>query len=126
MNTNGESIYYITIGSILSGIIFSSLAMMGYFPSLHTMLLLSLICAFIMLGSIISLAVSCTKSSIVPKTIIIPYITGILGTISFSSLTLSTYIDITAKSTLLLLFISACFFTFMLSYFFKLMLCIFR
>ena len=125
MKYKSDSILYITIGSIIMGIISASLFIMGYFPNPKNILLTAVIAALVILVYVMFASITVYCSDKVISKIIIPLIISIFGTSISSVLTLSTILNINAKSTILLFFLTSVFFTFMCCYFYKIIIWIF-
>ncbi|MCX7715701.1 MAG: hypothetical protein N2171_08255 [Clostridia bacterium] len=126
--TEGDSLFFIAVSSIIIGIIAAALFVMGYFPSIINTLIVAVLIAFVMLLFAVLLCTfrrfSHQSKHVFKHTK--PFVAGILGTIASTSLAVSSFLVREARSFVVLVFLSATFFAFMCSYFYKLAVCLLR
>ncbi len=120
MDGKSDKIYYILIGSAILGIIVIALYLLGYFPNILHMLVLSIIISCIMLLYIMCISIFRYVSERIVRIIILPFVISIFGTSASSALAVSTVMNVAAKSTVFMIFLSSFSYCFMCCYFYKL------
>lgn len=119
MNTSSNKIYYVTSGSIIFGIVFTFLYIIGYFPNIVNILTITITADFLfMIFAVLSSLFRYAGDKAV-NNILIPFLVGTIGSMISTELCLATYISVNAKSHILLVLLSSIFFTFAVCYFYK-------